>query len=111
MKQTWQCSPGKVAGWNLLSLFTTSGMLCLEISLLAFLLQDDYASGLDALAHNFAVSGIIVGVDMLLKVTFRFWLKRCYVMASSCSILMLIFRIMMVLIFHCRLFDIYVEGL
>ncbi|KAG2679442.1 hypothetical protein I3760_11G050200 [Carya illinoinensis] len=70
--QTWQCSPGKVAGWNLLSLFTTSGMLCLEISLLAFLLQDDYASGLDALAHNFAVSGIIVGVDMLLKVIYVF---------------------------------------
>lgn len=62
--------------WNLLSLFTTSGMLCLEISLLAFLLQEDYASGLDALAHNFMVSGIIVGVDMLLKVIFGFCSKR-----------------------------------
>ncbi|XP_030940329.1 protein CANDIDATE G-PROTEIN COUPLED RECEPTOR 2-like [Quercus lobata] len=70
--QTWQCSPGKEVAWNLLSLFTTSGMLCLEISLLAFLLQEDYTSGLDALAHNFMVSGIIVGVDMLLKVIYVF---------------------------------------
>lgn len=74
--QTWQCSPGKEVAWNLLSLFTTSGMLCLEISLLAFLLQEDYTSGLDALAHNFMVSGIIVGVDMLLKVIFGFCSKR-----------------------------------
>lgn len=70
--QAWQCSPGKEAAWNILSLFTTSGMLCLEISLLAFLLQEDYTSGLGALAHNFVVSGIIVGVDMLLKVIYVF---------------------------------------
>lgn len=70
--QAWQCSPGKEAAWNVLSLFTTSAMLCLEISLLAFLLQEDYSSGLAALAHNFAVSGIVVGVDMLLKVIYVF---------------------------------------
>jgi hypothetical protein len=68
MRQAWKCSPGKEAAWNVLSLFTTSGMLCLEISLLAFLLQEDYTTGLDALAHNLVVSGIVVGVDMLLKV-------------------------------------------
>ncbi|XP_059443387.1 protein CANDIDATE G-PROTEIN COUPLED RECEPTOR 2-like [Corylus avellana] len=70
--QAWQCSPGKEAAWNVLSLFTASGMLCLEISLLAFLLQEDYSTGLDALAHNFVVSGIVVGVDMLLKVIYVF---------------------------------------
>lgn len=70
--QVMQCSSGKDVAWNLLSLFTTSGMLCLEISLLAFLLQEDYASGLNALAHNFIVSGIIVAVDMLLKVIYVF---------------------------------------
>ncbi|KAF9596390.1 hypothetical protein IFM89_009738 [Coptis chinensis] len=47
--QPWECTTGKEFSWNLLSLFTTSGMLFLEISLLAFLLQGSYASGLDAL--------------------------------------------------------------
>ncbi|KAF9599049.1 hypothetical protein IFM89_033656 [Coptis chinensis] len=45
--QPWECTNGKEFSWNLLSLFTTSGMLFLEISLLAFLLQGSYASGLD----------------------------------------------------------------
>ncbi|GLT25205.1 hypothetical protein SLA2020_003500 [Shorea laevis] len=70
--QAWQCSPAKEVAWNLISLFTTSGLLCLEISLMAFLLQESYASGLEALAHNFIVSGIIVGVDMLFKAIFVF---------------------------------------
>lgn len=54
--------------WNLLSLFTTSGMLFLEVSLLAFLLQGNNASGLEALTRVFGISGIIVGFDILLKV-------------------------------------------
>ncbi|KAJ9140537.1 hypothetical protein P3X46_031173 [Hevea brasiliensis] len=65
--QAWQCSSGKEIAWNFLSLFTGSAMLCLEISLMAFLLQDSYASGLETLTRIFAVSGIIVGVDILFK--------------------------------------------
>lgn len=40
--------------------------------MLAFLLQENYASGLEALAHTFMVSGVIVGVDVLLKAIFVF---------------------------------------
>ncbi|XP_057950654.1 protein CANDIDATE G-PROTEIN COUPLED RECEPTOR 2-like [Malania oleifera] len=70
--QAWQCSPGKVVAWNLLSLFTSFGMLCLEISLVAFLLQEDYSSGLEALTHTFIASGLIVSVDTLLKAIYVF---------------------------------------
>ncbi|KAJ0571407.1 putative transmembrane protein TP [Helianthus annuus] len=66
--QAWQCTSGKEVSWNLLSLLTESGSLCLEISLIAFLLQENYATGLETLAHTFMVSGLIVGADMLLKV-------------------------------------------
>ncbi|KAH1229720.1 hypothetical protein GmHk_10G029396 [Glycine max] len=58
--QAWECSPGKEFAWNLLSLFTTSGMLFLEVSLLAFLLQGNSTSGLEALTRTFGISGIIV---------------------------------------------------
>lgn len=54
--------------WNLLSLFATSAMLFLEISIVAFLLQDNYASCLETLARTFMVSGLFVGADLLLKV-------------------------------------------
>ncbi|KAK7388880.1 hypothetical protein VNO78_23707 [Psophocarpus tetragonolobus] len=70
--QAWQCSPGKEVAWNLLSIFTTSGMLCLEISLMAFLLKDNYMNGMEALAHSFLASGIIVFVDTLLKAIYVF---------------------------------------
>ncbi|XP_043706013.1 protein CANDIDATE G-PROTEIN COUPLED RECEPTOR 2-like [Telopea speciosissima] len=70
--QTWECTPGKEFSWNFLSLFTTSGMLFLEISLVAFLLQGNYDSGLDALTRTFVVSGIIVGADVLLKAIYVF---------------------------------------
>lgn len=66
--QVWQCIPGKELSWNLLSLLTALGTLCLEISLVAFLLQESYASGLEALAHTFIISGLIAGADILLKV-------------------------------------------
>ncbi|GFZ17016.1 protein of unknown function, transmembrane-40 [Actinidia rufa] len=65
--QAWQCASGKEVAWNLLSLFTAVGMLCLEISLVAFLLQENYATGLETLASAFTLSGLIVGVDILLK--------------------------------------------
>ncbi|GMG99658.1 hypothetical protein Nepgr_001498 [Nepenthes gracilis] len=65
--QTWECNPAKALEWNILSLFTTSGMLFLEVSLIAFILQGNYASGLDALARTFAVSGLLVGFDIFLK--------------------------------------------
>nr|ACU22884.1 unknown [Glycine max] len=65
--QAWECSPGKEFAWNLLSLLTTSGMLFLEVSLLAFLLQGNSTSGLEALTRTFGISGIIVGFDILLK--------------------------------------------
>ncbi|CAL0300063.1 unnamed protein product [Lupinus luteus] len=70
--QAWECSSGKVMAWNLLSLFTTSGMLFLEVSLLAFLLQGNNASGLEALTRTFGISGIIVGFDILLKAIYLF---------------------------------------
>ncbi|XAR63794.1 hypothetical protein NMG60_11023880 [Bertholletia excelsa] len=70
--QAWQCTSGKEVAWNLLSLLTTDGMLCLEISLVAFLLQENYATGLETLARTFSFSGLIVGVDILLKAIFVF---------------------------------------
>lgn len=41
----------------------------MEVSLLAFLLQGNHASGLQALTQTFAVSALIVGLDILLKVS------------------------------------------
>uniref|UniRef100_A0A7N0T1L5 Transmembrane protein adipocyte-associated 1 n=1 Tax=Kalanchoe fedtschenkoi TaxID=63787 RepID=A0A7N0T1L5_KALFE len=73
--QTWQCSLGKEASWNHLSLVTTSAILCLEISLVAFLLQEDYATGLESLIHTFTISGIVVAVDAILKALCVFVLK------------------------------------
>ncbi|KAK1316457.1 hypothetical protein QJS10_CPA05g00927 [Acorus calamus] len=70
--QAWQCTPGKEFGWNLLSLCTTTGMLFLEISLIAFLLQGNDASGVEALTRTFLVSGVIVAVDILLKIIYIF---------------------------------------
>ncbi|KAG5602257.1 hypothetical protein H5410_033627 [Solanum commersonii] len=66
--QVWQCTPGKQVAWNLLSLFATSAILFLEISIVAFLLKENYASCLETLARTFMVSGLFVGVDLLLKV-------------------------------------------
>lgn len=70
--QVWQCTPGKHVAWNLLSLFAMSAMLFLEISIVAFLLEENYASCLETLARAFMVSGLFVGVDVLLKVIFIF---------------------------------------
>ncbi|KEH43059.1 putative transmembrane protein adipocyte-associated 1 [Medicago truncatula] len=70
--QAWECTPGKELTWNLLSLFTSSGMLFLEVSLLAFLLQGNNASGVEALTRTFGISGIIVGFDVLLKAIYLF---------------------------------------
>ncbi|PKI67896.1 hypothetical protein CRG98_011492 [Punica granatum] len=70
--QSWECSPGKEVGWNLLSLLTTSGMLFLEVSLVAFLFQGNYASGLEAFTRTFVVSGLVVGLDLLLKAVYLF---------------------------------------
>ncbi|VFQ74971.1 unnamed protein product [Cuscuta campestris] len=70
--QAWQCAPGKVVAWNLLSLFAASAMLCLEISLMAFLLHENYSTGLETLTRTFFVSGLFVGVDFLLKVVLIF---------------------------------------
>ncbi|KAJ9185917.1 hypothetical protein P3X46_005488 [Hevea brasiliensis] len=72
--QAWECTAGKELTWNILSLFTTSGMLFLEVSLIAFLLQGNYASGLEALTRTFAVSALIVGLDILLKAIYMFGL-------------------------------------
>ncbi|KAL8130387.1 hypothetical protein V2J09_019542 [Rumex salicifolius] len=71
-RQTWQCNPGKEVAWNLLSLSTTSAMLCLEMSLLGFLLQENYVSGLDSLARTFTIAGFAVSFDALLKGVYIF---------------------------------------
>ncbi|KAJ8436797.1 hypothetical protein Cgig2_032025 [Carnegiea gigantea] len=65
--QTWECTPGKTLAWNLLTFITTSGFLFLEVSLVAFLLQGNYTTGVEALSWTFAVSGLVVGLDVLLK--------------------------------------------
>ncbi|XVE56821.1 hypothetical protein DITRI_Ditri04bG0041600 [Diplodiscus trichospermus] len=70
--QLWQCATGKEVAWSLLSLFTTSALLCLEISLVGFLLQESYATGMEALARTFTISAIIVGIDVLLKAIYIF---------------------------------------
>lgn len=81
LKQEWQCSPGKEVAWNVLSLFTASGMLCLEISLMAFLLNDNYMNAMEAIAHTTIVSGIIVFVDTLLKVRLIFHISYVHACA------------------------------
>lgn len=70
--QAWECSRGKEVLWNILSLFTSSGMLFLEISLVAFLLKGNYSGGMEAMFHNLIISGTLVGVDVLLKVVYVF---------------------------------------
>ncbi|THU51867.1 hypothetical protein C4D60_Mb06t35580 [Musa balbisiana] len=70
--QAWQCSPEKELSWNMLSLFTESGMLFLEVSLLAFLLQGNHAGGLDVLTRTFVISAVIVAADTLLKAIYIF---------------------------------------
>ncbi|KAB2609446.1 hypothetical protein D8674_012614 [Pyrus ussuriensis x Pyrus communis] len=50
-----------VHGSAQVGMFTGFAMLGLEISLVGFLLQGNYASGVEALAHTFLVSGIVVG--------------------------------------------------
>lgn len=70
--QAMQCNPAKQSSWNTLSLFTNSGMLFMEISLVAFLLQGNQATGSDALTRTFVISGIIVAGDMLLKAIYVF---------------------------------------
>jgi hypothetical protein len=66
--QAWQCMPDKAFSWNVLSLFTKLGMMFLEVSLIAFLLQGNDASGFESLARTFVISGAVVAVDVLLKV-------------------------------------------
>ncbi|XP_011023490.1 PREDICTED: transmembrane protein adipocyte-associated 1-like [Populus euphratica] len=70
--QAWECTPGKELAWNILSLFTTSGMLFLEVSLIAFLLQGNYVGGLEDLTRPFGLSALIVGLDILLKALYLF---------------------------------------
>ena len=60
--------PDRAFSWNVLSLFTKSGMLFLEVSLVAFLLQGNDASGFESLARTFVISGAVVAADVLLKV-------------------------------------------
>lgn len=57
-------------------------MLFLEISLVAFLLKANYSGGMEALLHNFIVSGTLVGVDVLLKVIYECTLRYCVVDSS-----------------------------
>lgn len=70
--QTWQCTSGKDFSWNMLSLITNSGLLFLEISLIAFMIQGNNASGVETLTRTFVVSGVIVCADLLLKVIYVF---------------------------------------
>lgn len=60
--------PDRAFSWNVLSLFTKSEMLFLEVSLIAFLLQGNESSGFESLARTFVISGAVVAADVLLKV-------------------------------------------
>ncbi|RDX62799.1 Transmembrane protein adipocyte-associated 1, partial [Mucuna pruriens] len=70
--QAWECTFGRELAWNLLSLFTTSGMLFLEVSFVAFLLQRNNAGGLEAMRRTFGISTLVVGLDILLKAIYIF---------------------------------------
>ncbi|ESW19103.1 hypothetical protein PHAVU_006G096700 [Phaseolus vulgaris] len=70
--QAWECTSRRELSWNLLSLFTTSGMLFLEVSLVAFLLQGNHAGGLEAMKRTFGISTLVVGLDILLKAIYLF---------------------------------------
>ena len=59
---------------------------------MAFLLQENCATGLQTLPRTFLVSGLIVGVDMLLKVIFLL------------AIEVLVFSLLKFYIFHLSLF-------
>ncbi|ONM09484.1 hypothetical protein ZEAMMB73_Zm00001d034063 [Zea mays] len=48
------------------------GMLFLEVSLIAFLLQGNDASGFESLARTFVISGAVVAADALLKTIYVF---------------------------------------
>ncbi|KAF7136622.1 hypothetical protein RHSIM_Rhsim08G0146800 [Rhododendron simsii] len=82
--QAWQCSSGKEVAWNLLSLFTTAGTLCLEISLMAFLIQENHSTGFEMLARAFTLSGFIVGVDILVKAAV---LRTCSILKELSQLL------------------------
>ncbi|CAN7051815.1 unnamed protein product [Brassica oleracea var. botrytis] len=49
-------------------------MLFLEVSLVAFLFQGKYANGGEALRRTFLISGLVIGLDLLLKAIYRFGL-------------------------------------
>lgn len=70
--QAWECTSGRQTPWNILSLFTDAGMLFLEVSLVAFLLQGNHASGKEALTRTFVVSGLIIAFDTLLKAIYLY---------------------------------------
>ncbi|KAL6636885.1 hypothetical protein ACP70R_024457 [Stipagrostis hirtigluma subsp. patula] len=62
-----------VAVLNLLWCFMQGrGMLFLEVSLIAFLLQGNDASGFESLARTFVISGAVVAADLLLKTIYVF---------------------------------------
>ncbi|CAN4111221.1 unnamed protein product [Withania somnifera] len=56
--QAWECAPKKQFIWSVISLFTTSGMLFLEVSL--------------ALTQTFLISALVVGLDTFLKGIYLF---------------------------------------
>ncbi|KAG2272897.1 hypothetical protein Bca52824_067452 [Brassica carinata] len=70
--QASECSPGRKVVWNLLTLLTTSGMLFLEVSLVAFLFQGNYANGREALTRTFLISGLVIGLHLLLNAIYLF---------------------------------------
>lgn len=84
--QAWECTSTRQTPWNILSLLTDAGMLFLEISLVAFLLQGNHASGKEALTRTFVVSGLAVAFDAFFKVillTSVFFWKLCRYLSSS----------------------------
>ena len=66
--QMWQVHPlSHVHLWNGLWLSTRFGMTFLEVSVVVFLAQGYHVSGHQALVRTVAVSGVLAGVDLMIK--------------------------------------------
>ncbi|XP_025983470.1 protein CANDIDATE G-PROTEIN COUPLED RECEPTOR 2-like isoform X1 [Glycine max] len=101
--QAWECTSGRKLTWNLLSLFTTSGMLFLEVSLLAFLFQGNNAGGLDAMKRTFGISTLVVGLDILLKqkLPFTSMLQLCSFLMRLRHLLVALLELVLRLLSGC----------
>ncbi|KAH0927878.1 hypothetical protein HID58_020134, partial [Brassica napus] len=53
--------------------------------LVAFLFQGNYANGCEALTRTFLISGLVIGLDLLLKIMLMRYMPNVYCLVSSCG--------------------------